>query len=1110
MEDNPDIPKSGYGGVYDADTGPGKSKAPRTEEQDRAGSVLSKAEQEAGAGVPEEIGDKTTAGSSDRAETPSPNNEPPMAGGAGKGGGKKGFLSRLKGGGGKKGPAVFVGGSLGITAILMFGVSTMLPFHLAELLMEMFNPTQLEVNMRGTNLFSRKLAKQIARTELNMQKRVNRTFETRNRLSQRRINQLNRRMGESGIQFRQVEVNGRIRTDVEYNYRSATGGQVTETLDSARFKQLMGTGSGSDANFRHNFDRGTRNWRGRTAAWFDDVTASVLTKLGMRVRNILGGIGDRAPPNTAEGSRGTKIRTEAGIEINQANSGSGARANGSAGSDDAGGQVGAAGKADIQARQRARAFLQSTAGKALNRSSSITGAFAIGCGLLRAMTMAIRVVQAAEMLGVLAFAKTLMEAPDRAKMEDDSPVNELGAVITSTSVDEDPASPYAGIVRSGTEGALLMNAATGQEVNLKDPSVERFNAVNAFVNIATAIGDSSITKAGCAAITLAAAGIGVVTSVAAAIATLGVSLVIEAAVGIAAELAMTYLIQPFLTWLATRWVTNLATDAFGPEATDSIVAGVNMFSNNNAVSGGMGIGTRETALRHYQAEREVIARHKEMIRQERSPFDITSKDTFMGSIVAKFAFANPRRNSINGLAALGSITRASTASLLPTRLAHAVGDADFNMQMAPPGMCPELDSIGAAGNILCQPFPVSDLNKIEIDPQVVFLKVAYMHGEPDYAQRRCRSAIVGPLGGRPEPNFRCRIVNTTREEFLAVTTEITDIEHDDYNGGITDPRAFDELETGIRVNCSGGRCSANRANSSGRRGGSYSGTFPVVCPSGQNGGDCVPEDEDLARGWSHMSGTTNQYQIQHYYVTELITGSDQLELIQPGSRLEDYVRFCSNRPSPFGQDDGNIISLLQGVVNSDGTSTTRGSWVRWLGRIPIVNSFVTMWDEGSRIAAEQTGWVNGENCVAGGTSGTGVVSWEAETGWYAQYSSDVRLYENMGSIETAPTVALLHHWEAVNSAKYDIVDSPEAILAMFAGIPLEESISSVALLNRMISTPMSGDDIAGLWPMVGEPIDARMDILEAREEALSKRDEDRMPNFLSVLGFNPWRFGYRG
>ena len=93
----------------------------------------------------------------------------------------------------------------------------------------------------------------------------------------------------------------------------------------------------------------------------------------------------------------------------------------------------------------------------------------------------------------------------------------------------------------------------------------------------------------------------------------------------------------------------------------------------------------------------------------RSPFDITSKNTFLGSIVYKLAISLKPSSFISQIASFSNTIGASLISLLPNTYA----DDETERYLANYGDCKTLASIGAVGSTSCSEIATFDTTTLE-------------------------------------------------------------------------------------------------------------------------------------------------------------------------------------------------------------------------------------------------------------------------------------------------------------------------------------------------------------------------------------------------------------
>jgi hypothetical protein len=125
----------------------------------------------------------------------------------------------------------------------------------------------------------------------------------------------------------------------------------------------------------------------------------------------------------------------------------------------------------------------------------------------------------------------------------------------------------------------------------------------------------------------------------------------------------------------------------------------------------------------YRAHQEVIASEAEIERRDRSPFDVTSKYTFLGSIVNSLTpMAATLGAPISVVSKTMTTLGSSIGSMLPT--AKADGEVEFKSSLSAPGDCPALDNLGIVGDAACNPYFITDMSTMDMDPAEVFNKVA--------------------------------------------------------------------------------------------------------------------------------------------------------------------------------------------------------------------------------------------------------------------------------------------------------------------------------------------------------------------------------------------------
>jgi hypothetical protein len=178
---------------------------------------------------------------------------------------------------------------------------------------------------------------------------------------------------------------------------------------------------------------------------------------------------------------------------------------------------------------------------------------------------------------------------------------------------------------------------------------------------------------------------------------------------------------------APRADVNLLTDFLDP--TDSskdaeakqrtgyaFLEGTKLFQDKSYQMQGGAIANEESYAKFHREKQIILAEEAEYDRATRSPFDITSQNTFLGSIVYKTLPMLSGFSSLGGrFSQFMNIVGNSFASILPT--ASALSETNLSESF---GDCPSLESVGAVGNAFCDPYYATDFSTIEINPDIVF------------------------------------------------------------------------------------------------------------------------------------------------------------------------------------------------------------------------------------------------------------------------------------------------------------------------------------------------------------------------------------------------------
>lgn len=173
--------------------------------------------------------------------------------------------------------------------------------------------------------------------------------------------------------------------------------------------------------------------------------------------------------------------------------------------------------------------------------------------------------------------------------------------------------------------------------------------------------------------------------------------------------------------LFTSWFTNflenlLAKELGGTVLGDTLVAGMHAIMSGNHRAGGGVIADKAGYIETSIVQSEVIADRAKTERLTRSPFDYTSRYTFLGSLATTLIPVTLQSDSVVGaFRKFGSTVTGSVSSLIPGASAANAGISASNAQDYTQKNCPYLYDIGAIGDAYCLPYTTTDFDTAVID-----------------------------------------------------------------------------------------------------------------------------------------------------------------------------------------------------------------------------------------------------------------------------------------------------------------------------------------------------------------------------------------------------------
>lgn len=683
---------------------------------------------------------------------------------------------KMSGGGFKKGGPV--AGVIGLVLSFFFGsfMSQMsMPFSLVAQLRESFDSISVSQNMRTGTFLRYQMDRGLIKSPIKQS--LNNSIFGPNKFKVSKRQQ--RKLAKHGITFegkgKKMEMNFKGRTIVA-DKSLATDGKV-----------YFGDLYESDPEFRDAYYKGACTWRGSVSAWFDKATDKLLSRLGVQRgvwQNYRSGLVRDGDTDSADTVRKTIAENadSDGIEgKSEAYSISDEVAkdeNGNPKKDKNGNVIRnrEVSKSDDSQSISRNDLKTDASGKVTDSSGLETKLHNIADGVTKAqkaITLLANLactaadiargisslVAAYQVLEVVKTVMPILEAIQKAQAGDPdaSPIHEIAKALTTpkestytktTSVkqvgdtDEVEVDGESTVTRSRSamESAGISALYGGTVVDGKDPSASSFNTNSTTPNFISSIAKfvSGFKATSFKACTIARMTTAAAAAVKDAFDIIGCALsfglgcvvdaIIDAAEGIAADIAIgmvksiaVAVLKPYVIKVLTR---GIATQFLGEDLGNAVATGVGKIMGDNGRQTGQSIASLTSLISYYQEQDKVIADTARFERESRSPFDITSKYTFIGSLATNLMPIATKMSSLTGmLSGFGTVVNNSLTSLTPQSSAvsasiRAQAASDYTEEY-----CPELYDIGGVGDFACNPYIITDTSTMGMSPLDVIDKI---------------------------------------------------------------------------------------------------------------------------------------------------------------------------------------------------------------------------------------------------------------------------------------------------------------------------------------------------------------------------------------------------
>ena len=156
-------------------------------------------------------------------------------------------------------------------------------------------------------------------------------------------------------------------------------------------------------------------------------------------------------------------------------------------------------------------------------------------------------------------------------------------------------------------------------------------------------------------------------------------------------------------------INNSFSNINGIDAGEMLVEGAVNVGKELAKASGATAGSADAAKSYARLTSKILAMDAEIDRMNRSPFDITSKNTFLGSIIYNFAIHFKAPGILSQITSFSNTISSSLISLFPNTYA----DDNTSRYLANFGDCKTLGSIGAVGSAACSEIATFDTTTLE-------------------------------------------------------------------------------------------------------------------------------------------------------------------------------------------------------------------------------------------------------------------------------------------------------------------------------------------------------------------------------------------------------------
>ncbi|MDO5785891.1 MAG: hypothetical protein Q4P20_12605 [Eubacteriales bacterium] len=507
----------------------------------------------------------------------------------------------------------------------------------------------------------------------------------------------------------------------------------------------------NNTDFFHGYNKGSMTWRGAIANWFGTLTANFLSSNKL-TRNLFKNFQQEVAASQSGNTRtvaldliaeGADKVSEGGNMVQKYGEDTEVDENGNpTGPTDyyltENEQSGSStfDRTKITSQSQVAAKLQEIGDKYGGTASNVANYACLGLNFLGGVSL---LVSASEALQVINLVTAYFEAIDkvRAGDGDDSPIHDLTIALNEKKTSEynTMSGTKQTLTGSAMESSGIVALYGGNAVNPNNPSVKSFNFTSSIKTVLGGIGVSMTAFETCSFAKIAAAAVnttldgikiaGCIAGLVGAAFTFGMSaaacsgLALDAVVGIGLGIAASTLIAGIISMItpvvADILTRDLITDIGGVDLGNALTSGANMYLGNTHRSNGGSLASESKYIEFAYAQQQVIAENAKYERMDKSPFDASSQHTFLGTLATQLMAFASANSLMSFITSSSSVIFSAATSLMPTSSAYNIAE-DLVPLDEYAEICPYLASIGAVGDMYCNPYAITDMSTMDYDP----------------------------------------------------------------------------------------------------------------------------------------------------------------------------------------------------------------------------------------------------------------------------------------------------------------------------------------------------------------------------------------------------------